>query len=231
MKFWHLSFALDQPDTGKWEIFFPSYPKKRRYGENIGWCSFPRLADEVEDCKFLKRLNVLSKTFLSLEDLKNSNHLSWLMCFNQARLINILGVLNRQIHEQQCLNYTVWDLILGAYCGAINYLLRHLEVSVKDDKNVQLTLHYRTHKYYSCHVFSSENHLGACKRLDSHEIGIFFKTGILKRLMEAGQLTALWFIYVLPLKLSREGEKKLSFGESLVCISWCYFSFRVFFHF
>lgn len=46
---------------------------------------------------------------------------------------------------------TVWDLILGAYCGEINNLQRHLEVSVKDDKNVQLTALLCTQ--ILCHFF------------------------------------------------------------------------------
>lgn len=72
---------------------------------------------------------------------------------------------------------TVWDLILGAYCGEINNLQRHLEVSVKDDKNVQLTALLCT-QILLMSFFSSENRLGACKCLDSHEIGIFFKISI-----------------------------------------------------
>lgn len=69
-----------------------------------------------------------------MEDSKNANCLSWFNFFNWAKLINILGVLSRLICEQKFSIYTVWDLILGAYCAEINYLLKHLELRVKDGK-------------------------------------------------------------------------------------------------
>lgn len=147
------SWASDFCSCLTWYLqlrFLISYPNKRECEGNGEGCHFSIGAGEVDDDKFLKRLNTLSKFFFPVWAIQIVPVVSWFRFFNQERLICILS---RLICEKQCSNESVrcspvsifwWNKLLNG--GIWKCMLKMRKISS--------WVHYCTLKYY-CFLWES----------------------------------------------------------------------------